>query len=159
AQQRFWDEKTREVVLKRVYHVPLIRFFDAKQARLLEAVCDHVIPQNDRVPARRIPIVPRIDQRLFEGRSGGYRYEDMPPDQEAYCLGLEAIDACAKELGASFTELPYRQQEEVIRSLHDNRPFGAHEIWKKMSLHHFWLMLTGDCVEAYYAHPWAWDEI
>ncbi len=28
-----------------------------------------------------------------------------------------------------------------------------------MPVHRFWMMLVQDCVEAYYAHPWAWDEI
>jgi hypothetical protein len=28
-----------------------------------------------------------------------------------------------------------------------------------MSIHRFWSLLVGDCVSAYYSHPWAWDEI
>ena len=28
-----------------------------------------------------------------------------------------------------------------------------------MPVHRFWMMLVQDCVEAYYAHPWVWDEI
>jgi hypothetical protein len=28
-----------------------------------------------------------------------------------------------------------------------------------MSLGRFWQMLMQDALEAYYAHPWAWDEI
>lgn len=160
AQQKFWDARTREVILARVNQVPAIRFFNSEQTRLLEVVCNHIIPQEDRIIARRIPIVPRIDERLFENRHDGYRYEDMPPDQEAYRLGLQAIEECAHHLHArSFLDLSYRHQDEILRSLHDNQPAAGHEIWTKMSVHHFWLMLVGDCAEAYYAHPWAWDEI
>jgi hypothetical protein len=28
-----------------------------------------------------------------------------------------------------------------------------------MSVHRFWQLILGDAIEAYYAHPWAWDEI
>ena len=28
-----------------------------------------------------------------------------------------------------------------------------------MSCHRFWVLLLGDCVTAYYSHPWSWDEI
>jgi hypothetical protein len=28
-----------------------------------------------------------------------------------------------------------------------------------MNVRRFWLMLVSDCAAAYYAHPWAWDEI
>ena len=28
-----------------------------------------------------------------------------------------------------------------------------------MPVKRFWAMLLGDCVAAYYSHPWAWDEI
>ena len=28
-----------------------------------------------------------------------------------------------------------------------------------MPIHSFCALVVGDCVEMYYAHPWAWDEI
>ena len=28
-----------------------------------------------------------------------------------------------------------------------------------MPVERYWALLVQDCVEAYYAHPWAWDEI
>ena len=40
-----------------------------------------------------------------------------------------------------------------------SRKTGAAEIWEKMAIHRYWALLVQDCVEAYYAHPWAWDEI
>ncbi len=53
SQQKFWDAKTREVVLDRVNNVPEIRFFDADEARLLKAICDRVLPQDDRDEAHK----------------------------------------------------------------------------------------------------------
>jgi hypothetical protein len=36
---------------------------------------------------------------------------------------------------------------------------GAAELWAQMEVHRYWALIVQDCVEAYYAHPWAWDEI
>ena len=38
-------------------------------------------------------------------------------------------------------------------------PPAAHDIWKQMDVKRFWLLLVQDVVGAYYAHPYAWDEI
>jgi hypothetical protein len=160
SQQKFWDAKTREVVLDRINDVPPIRFFTQEQARLLETVCAHVLPQDDRGPANIIALVPVIDKRLYENRHDGYRYADMPPDRDAYVLGLEAIDEIAHHLhGCGFVQLGPSERDEILKSLHDGRPAAGHRIWQQMPVHRFWQMLVQDCVEVYYAHPWAWDEI
>lgn len=160
SQRKFWDAKTRQVVLDRVNNVPEIRFFNPEEARLLKAVCDRVLPQDDRNDAHRIPIVPWIDQRLHEDSHDGYRYEGMPPDREAFQLGLKAIEEIAQALhGCGFLEVGALQQDEILRSLHDAKPAAAHEIWKRMPVHRFWMLLVSDCIDAYYSHPWAWDEI
>lgn len=159
-QQNFWDAKTREVVLDRVNNVPPIRFFNPEQVRLLTAICDRIIPQDDRDDKHKIPIVPQIDKRLFENSHDGYRYESMPPDREAFHLGLEAIDQIAQhEHQRGFADLDPLQQDEILRSIHDAKPTAAHEIWEKMSVHRFWMLLVTDCAEAYYSHPYAWDEV
>jgi hypothetical protein len=160
AQQKFWDAKTRSVVLERVNNVPPIRFFDPHETRTMQIVCDHILPQDDRDDAHKIPILPLIDARLYEERHDGYRYEAMPPDREAFRLGVRALDEISRHLhGAEFADLGWREQELILKSLHDGKPAGAHEIWKQMPVHHFWMMLVQDCAEAYYAHPFAWDEI
>jgi hypothetical protein len=91
-QQAFWDEATRTKVLKRVQETPLIRFFDPREASLMEVLAAHILPQDDRELSRRIPIVPRIDERLHKGRIPGYRFSTMPPDGDAYRLGFQAIN-------------------------------------------------------------------
>lgn len=160
AQKKFWDAKTREVILDRVNNVPGIRFFNAEQARLLEVVCDRILPQDDRDEAHKIPIVPQIDKKLFENIRDGYRYEAMPPDREAFVLGLEGIEEMARsQYGAGFAQIGIQEQERLLRSLHDAKPIGAHEIWKRMPVHRFWMLLVKECAEAYYSHPFAWDEI
>ena len=73
----------------------------------MQAVIDRVLPQDDRAEHARIPILPFLDERLHLNRIEGYRYEDMPSDQEAYRLAVRAIDAMSHELyNKPFRELP-----------------------------------------------------
>jgi len=160
SQQAFWDETTRKVVTERVSQPPSIRHFTPGDVRFWTVVFDHLIPQSDRKPDRRISIVPSIDFRLFTNRTIGYRFEDMPPDREAYQLGQQAIDEEAQHrYGATLVSLPQRQQDLVLKAIHDGESKAAVAIWKHMSIHRFWQFLMQDAIDAYYAHPWAWDEI
>ncbi len=160
SQQDAWDEATRVVVLTRVERVPPIRFFTPEEETLMRAVLDRVLPQDDRDEAHTIPLVNYIDERLYHGRIDGYRYEDMPPDGEAHRLGLRAIDAIARHLhDAPFVALGPREQDEVLRTLHDGAPPAGGDVWRRMSVARYWLLLVQDAAGAYYAHPYAWDEI
>jgi hypothetical protein len=160
SQQKFWDAKTRQVVLERVNNVPPIRFFSADEARTMEVICAHIIPQDDRDQEHRIPILPGIDDRLWNKRHDGYRFEDMPDDGEAFRLGLRAIDEIAQHLhNARLVDIGWREQDLILESLHRGKPAAGHAIWQRMNVSRFWLMLVQDCVDVYYAHPWAWDEI
>ena len=160
SQQAFWDEATRKVVLARVEQIPPFRYFSDDEIRLMQAICDRLIPQDDRDEAHKIPIVNYIDERLYTGRIDGYRFEDMPPDHEAHRLGLQGIEAVARHMyNRSFTELEPLQQDHVLQSLHDANPPAGGEIWKKLPVRRYWMLLVQDAIEGYYAHPYAWDEI
>lgn len=160
SQQAFWDEATRKVVLARVQQVPPIRFFTPEEAHLMQAVCDRLLPQDDRDEEHKIPVVNYLDERLFSRRIDGYRFENMPPDHEAHRLGLQAIEAIAQHMyGRSFTALAQRQQDRVLQTIHDCNPPAGDEIWQRMSVQRFWMLLMQDVIDAYYAHPYAWDEI
>ncbi len=161
AQQKFWDEATRRKVLERVNEIPPIRFFTPAEAALLELMAAHILPQDDRTPDRRIPIVPQIDARLHKGRIHGYRFAKMPPDGDAYRLGFQAIEHIASQsYGRPFQALTWHEQDELLKSVHDAKPkAGASHIWEQMPIHRYWALVVQDCLESYYAHPWAWDEI
>ena len=84
----------------------------------------------------------------------------MPPDREAFRLGFQAIEQIAyHSYGRSFVDLPSLEHDRILKSLHDGKPAAGEEVWKRMPVHRFWMMLVQDCAEAYYAHPWVWDEI
>jgi hypothetical protein len=84
----------------------------------------------------------------------------MPHDRDVYLIGMDAIDQEAQQqFGGGFISLPHLQQELVLKAIHDGKPKGAASIWKRMSVHRFWQQIMQDAIDAYYAHPWAWDEI
>lgn len=160
SQQPFWDEATRKVVLARVQQVPPIRYFSPQEAHLMKAVCDRLLPQDDRDEAHKIPLVNYIDDRLYHRCIDGYRFEDMPDDHEAHQLGLQAIEAIAQHLfHNSFIELGPHEQDQVLKTIHDCTPPAGYDIWQKMPVMRYWMLLMQDAIEAYYAHPYAWDEV
>jgi hypothetical protein len=160
SQSPFWDATTRAIVEERVQHPPQRQWFSEDAWKFWTVVFDHLIPQTDRTPERQIPIVAVLDKRLAKNQTLGYRYADMPHDRDVYEIGRKAIDLEADQrFAGSFVLLPYRQQDEVLKALHDGKPQAAKDIWRKMSVKRFWEMLMTDAIEAYYAHPWAWDEI
>ena len=160
AQKKHWEKATRDVVSDRLEKTLPIRFFSEDEADLLGAVIDRVIPQDDRAEEQTIPILPVLDERLHKNSLNGFRYEEMPPDQESYRLAIKAIEEMAlARFQQSFVNLTVHRQELILKSLHDGRPDPENAVWKKMPVHRFWAMLIEDCVTAYYSHPWAWDEI
>jgi hypothetical protein len=159
-QQKFWDAATRKLILDRISTSPPIRFFTPTEAATMEAVVGRILPQDDRTGDAKIPILPRIDERLFLNRIEGYRYEDMPSDQEAYRIAAHAFESMAQEVhGKSFDVLTTMDQEKILKSIHDNDPIAAHKEWASLNVKRFWAMLVSDCCTVYYAHPSAWDEI
>ena len=160
SQKAYWDEATRDVVIDRLENTPPVRWFTREQARFWRVVLDHVLPQTDRTPAHRIPLLERIDERLFHNRTVGYRYANMPQDREAYRLAEIAINEEAQaRFSGNFLDLPHLQQERALKAIHDGKPIAAKPIWKQMSIGRLWQLLMQDAIEAYYSHPWSWDEI
>jgi hypothetical protein len=160
AQQKYWDPATRNLVRTRINESTPIRLFTPEEARTMASVCDRLLPQEDRSAGYRIEILAGIDQRLFEHRIDGYRYEDMPSDEDAYRIAARAFEEMAQEIYAMpFDELQIMQQETLLQSIHDGKPIAAAKLWNQMNVERFWSLLLSDCCSAYYAHPFAWDEV
>ncbi len=160
SQSAFWDDATRQVVTHRVDSIPSRQFFSSEEWDFWTTVFAHLIPQTDRTADRQIPVVAPLDHRLFINQTVGYQFENMPQDREAYRMGRGAINKEAEQrYGAGFLALSYPQREMVLKVIHDGKPEAAADIWHTMSVHRFWQLIMGDAIDAYYAHPWAWDEI
>lgn len=153
-----WDERTRQVVQARVEQVPQFRFFDADDAALLEAVCDRIMPQQDRPPTERVPIAPFIDELLHDDNTDGFRHADMPWEQDAWRLGLRGIDEVARERHSrSFVDLDDRERDDVLQHVQQGQPdTGA---WSQVKPKSFFSKIVEKVVTVYYAHPTAWNEI
>ncbi len=50
-------------------------------------------------------------------------------------------------------------QDEVLKTIHDGDPEASGGSWDRLPTHYFWMLLLQDAIGAYYAHPWAWDEV
>lgn len=160
GQQKHWDPATRALILDRVSNVPPIRAFTPEQVATLQAFVDTVMPQDDRPPEERIPIVPFIDESVYRGDIPGYRHETMPDARTAWAWGLEGIDQTSQALysGRRFAELDVDERRAVIEVLWRSEPPG--EVWQRMPADIFCLgVLMGAIVDVYYAHPTAWNEI
>lgn len=155
-----WDDQTREVVRKRLEEVPPIRFFLSEEARTLAAVAERIVPQSDRGEGEKVPIVPFIDEKLFKDERDGYRYEELPPQREAWRLGLSGIDETAQALfaGKSFVELEPLSQDVVLEHVARGDAPGA--AWESIPPARFFKsVLCVTIVKIYYSHPLAWNEI
>jgi hypothetical protein len=155
-----WDDQTRRAVRQRLEEVPPIRFFTAGEARTLAAVAERIIPQPERSDGAKVPIVPWIDEKLYEDRRDGYRYEELPPQREAWRLGLKGVEETARALfdGKSFTALDPLSQDVALTHVERGSAPGA--AWEQMPAARFFKsVLSITIVKIYYAHPSAWNEI
>jgi hypothetical protein len=159
SQRGHWDETTRKVIMDRVHNVPSFRYFTTSQIVTLGALCARVIPQAHHPPECRVPIAHWIDQSCALGANNGYRYEDMPPQPLAWTWGLEGLDQTAEALFAtSFAELDGGRQDQVMERIRTGDPPG--EVWSRIPARRWWIAVAlRDISGAYYAHPYAWDEI
>jgi hypothetical protein len=150
-----WDEETRRVVKERLYvHGPL-RFFSAEEEPTLRAFCDTATGQ-DVEP--RVPVAEMVDRKLAEGWLDGYRYHDMPPDPQTWRLALAGLDHSAGERhNRRFAELSSAQREQIVGAL------AAGELssgpWDQLNVTRAWKVCMRAILEAFYSHPWAWNEI
>lgn len=132
------------------------QFFEVDTYQLLRAVAGRLFPQ----PERETPIelAFNIDKRLAEGRADGWRYDVMPPDREAYRLGLGGINQAAQaQFQRQFTELDEASQDAVLEQLAAGKAPG--ENWAQVSQKYFFEELLAELTESYYAHPLAQEEI
>ena len=91
-------------------------FFDGAELATLVAVCTRLMP-----PATLpTPVegATRIAARLAEGRGDGWRFDKLPPDAEAYRVGLRGLHESAQAAGArTFPSLTPAQQDLILAAL------------------------------------------
>lgn len=152
-----WNEPTRRALDKRLAVPAGPRFFSEDEWKTLAALCERILPQpKDRSP---VPLAAYVDEKLLTNETEGTRFAEMPPQGEAWKAALAALDFSARERGgAPFHLLPPAEQDDLLGSMQRGELTGP--LWRGMPCDHFFsIRVLHDVVDAYYAHPAAWNEI
>jgi hypothetical protein len=152
-----FDDTTRRVLGERLAQAPPRRFFSEHEWHLLEAIVARVLPQPDR--AEPVPITPWIDAQLQTGAQEGFRYANMPPQDEAWRRGLAAIDAEARyRHDRGFAQLAGGEADALLEALERGQANLA--LWHGIDAQCFFITVVAKTIAGYYyAHPAAWSEI
>jgi Gluconate 2-dehydrogenase subunit 3 len=170
TEQPRWDPATAAALTARLAPPPGLRFFSPAEEAIATALLDLLLGQQDPDPhtvlgaqhadqqrARpRVPVTAMIDARLAEAETDGWRYADMPEDGQAWrdTLGFLDADAQAKH-GRGFAGCPAADQGALIQVVQDT---GSGD-WHGFPASRVWSLWTRYACTAFYAHPWAWNEI
>lgn len=132
------------------------RCLDPRELTTLRAACARLLPQPHR--ARPVDLAACIDRRLATGTGDGWRYAAMPPDREAYRLGLRGLNESAHALfGGEFATLDGARQDAVLLAV--QRGTAAGPAWEVVPPGRFFEELLVGVAECYYSHPLAQEEI
>lgn len=106
-----------------------------------------------------MPIVPWIDRKLADNQGNGFQYVDLPPQRDAWRLGLAAIaDESRCRFGCGFMELPPASRDELLAAIQQGGTVSPS--WASLPpVPFFTVILLGEVVATYYSHPAAWSEI
>jgi hypothetical protein len=151
-----WDEATTRVVMARLHLADQFRFFAAGELATLRAFCDVTVAQ-DGEP--RVPVAEMIDAKLAAGRLDGYQYADMPDDRDTWHLVLAGLDEVADSRYGrpTFAACDSEAAEAIVGDLARAQLSGG--TWDQLNVKRAWSVCMRMILAAFYAHPWAWNEI
>jgi hypothetical protein len=151
-QRRHWDEPTRAVVDARLRPSGARSFFSEAE----EATCRALLQRLLGLDAgdAEIHVFEELDRRLALGMTDGFRYEDMPPDDEAWRVSLQELDRFARgRYGRDFHELEPGDQASLLCDLKGAECLGP------LPVERLWSLWMRYACAAFYSHPDAWSEI
>jgi gluconate 2-dehydrogenase subunit 3-like protein len=155
AQADHWDPATREVVLARLEPPAPLRFFTPPEAETLGAVLDCLL---DQEAEPKVPVLSMIDERLAAGRLSGWHYKELPDDAQTLRELARGVEQTAEAYyERPFSQLGAREVQHVLEAIRTASAPG--EVWERLPAKRCWNVLTRYACEAFYAHPWAWNEI
>jgi len=152
-----WNDKTREIIARRLSIAPEPRFFTRDEYDTVVAIAGRIVPQlPDRPP---VPIAALVDRKPDAQIMDGFRRPGVPRDGDAWRLGLKALNAEASAAyDKRFAALPDSLQDKLLRAAQSGELKSAE--WDGLHCGVFFRHRMGrDIVLAYYAHPTAWSEI
>lgn len=142
-QREHWDRRTSEVVMRRLGPHGAARFFSPAE----EGVCRVLLTALLGLEPEGVPVFELVDQRLADGITDGWRYDDMPHDGDAWRRSLA-------ELGRrSFERMAEFERRRLLESIRTGDRFAG------MPARRLWDLWLRTACTAYYSHPAAWSEI
>ena len=152
-----WNDATRNALDKRLAVHPGPRFLDAAAFATLQALCDRILPQEDR--AHPVPLAAYVDDKLWLDKRAGFRNARLPPIRDAWSLGLAALEAEAQSAySRAYAALDAASQDALIGKMAAGELHDA--AWGDMPCALFFTeRVMAEIPRAYYAHPAAWNEI
>ena len=125
-------DATREVLAARVAQARLPytpTHFSTQEFALLEELSRLLVPHD---PAT-LPLARAVDARLTRGDADGWRYDELPPDAEAYSMLLLTLPD-------GFQAMQHRAQVASLSQIQQTHPRVFED-------------LLAELTESYYAHP------
>lgn len=154
--QDTWDEATSKVVQARLNLDGKFEFFGAGEQPTLRAFCDVAVAQ-DAEP--RVPVPEMVDAKLAAGRLDGYQYDDMPDDRDTWRLVLAGLDEVAEARYGrpTFAACEAEACEAIVGNFSEGQLSSPS--FELLNVQRAWSVCMRMVLAAFYAHPWAWNEI
>ncbi|MFP3643923.1 gluconate 2-dehydrogenase subunit 3 family protein [Paraburkholderia sp. SIMBA_054] len=156
-----WDDATRTVIDERIATADEPAWCNVVQWRALRALCAVVIPQPDCQLVSRplVQLAALVDRKIATGKSDGYRNARLPALQDAWRIGLAALDdESLHRHHAVFADLDECARIGMVQAMQHGTL--ARDAWRNMPSQLFFTQrVLPDICTTYYAHPSAWSEI
>ena len=147
----YLTEPTSKVLLERLneeFKDP--KFFNRDQYELLGTISQILMGEDSDQYNNKV--AGAIDRRLFLKEGNGWRFDQLPPDQEMYTLGLKGIEETSFDFyDQSFKTLNHEQQTEILTTIQNGSPAG--NTWYSLSAKMFFTELLAEIAETYYSLP------
>jgi len=119
------------------------RFFSDKEAEILIAMCERIIPRDDTAGATDLGVINYIDRNLM-----GH----FAKHKQTYRKGLPALDNTALSLrNTSFCQLSAVQQDELLRILESGDV--PESIWTHVGSQKFFKLAIAHTMQGFYGPP------
>jgi hypothetical protein len=151
-QRPSWDSTTRAVVDQRLRPAPTRVFFDDAEEATCRALVDRLLGLEDA--DTELHVFEALAERLALQLTDGFRYEDMPPDPEAWRVSLKELDRASRARhDAAFHELERDAQIVLLAEVKRGPCLGP------LPTARLWSVWMRYACAALYSQPQAWNEI
>ena len=129
--------------------------FSEKEAVLLRAVIDRLIPQEEE---ERVDMAGLLDRAIGMPPDPKDRGDDPRPEKALIIEGLRGIEETAGEVfSRQFEDLGGPQKDSVLMMVQDGSARG--KAWERVSSKKFFVSLYSRALEGYCSHPLAWTRM